>query len=302
MTTNLSDRCNDALKHLKRIKPLDGWSIEAKERAGHQQVRLCRRSVPLTDNYFLDIHHDSSSSSVVGILTNVGRDGKAQAQILVDSKGNPIGRKVSLVQVTSWTKTPAKARSSSIFSSIASAASAVMSDNKEEPVQSFTGRPPASNSTTSTTVSPEQNMAIIKFAGTLIGVVAVCKVVFQTMFLLYIVAFPMAYLYLVQTCPSQASFDVKKELRRVLRGHHLPEDHPDKPKGFFSEALARLNANLATELATFPGYEVTMVPFAGALIISCVRVPSAKRDFYWVGANSQWYYVYAMDIAEDNAG
>ena len=59
---------------------------------------------------------------------------------------------------------------------------------------------------------------------------------------------------------SISFFDLaKKELKRVLRGEHLPENHVDKPKGFFDQALSRINATVTTELATGLGYEVSMM-------------------------------------------
>jgi hypothetical protein len=73
--------------------------------------------------------------------------------------------------------------------------------------------------------------------------------------------------------------------------------HPDKPKGILSETLARINATLTTEVATgLSGYEVTMMPLASAVIVACVRVPSAKRDCYWIGAASKWWYVCGREL------
>jgi hypothetical protein len=85
-------------------------------------------------------------------------------------------------------------------------------------------------------------------------------------------------------------FDAKKELKRVSRGEHLPETHPDKPKGVLEAMAARVAASVATELVTLPGYEVSMTNLAGAAIVATVTVP-AKTEFYWVGAFDKWYYV-----------
>lgn len=81
------------------------------------------------------------------------------------------------------------------------------------------------------------------------------------------------------------SFDVKKELKRILRGHHLPESHPEKPRGLFEQTLARIQATVVTELATLPGYTVRMenlVP--GAVLLAVVVVPSVDMTYYWLGA------------------
>lgn len=45
-----------------------------------------------------------------------------------------------------------------------------------------------------------------------------------------VLAAPAMGFYLFTTCPTNASFDGKKELKRVLRGDKLPNDHPAKPQ------------------------------------------------------------------------
>ena len=143
-------------------------------------------------------------------------------------------------------------------------------------------------------------MELLTYAGYLIAGLVILKILFQTMFVLYILAFPIAYLYLVQTRPSDQSFDAKQQLKRVLRGQHLPEDHPDKPKGFLGETLARINASVATELATGLGYEVSLTTLASAATVAKVRVPTVNTDFYWLGAASRWTYVYSSEIKSEN--
>jgi hypothetical protein len=105
-----------------------------------------------------------------------------------------------------------------------------------------------------------------------------------------------AYLYLVYTCPSMESFDGKKEIKLIFSGDHLPENHPHKPNGLFSEALARTKASVATELATGPGNEVTMLPLAGAVVLAWARVPVVNMDLYWIGAYHQWWFVYGAKL------
>ena len=83
-------RANHAsvIRHLKKLKPTDGWTIEDKGTSG---FRLHRRNIPLTDNFFLGIYHDANDSGcVVGILTKPrsGTD-KAFAQVLVNATGKP---------------------------------------------------------------------------------------------------------------------------------------------------------------------------------------------------------------------
>jgi hypothetical protein len=89
------------------------------------------------------------------------------------------------------------------------------------------------------------------------------------------------YIYAIQTCPTTASFDAKRELKRVLRGAHLPEEQ--QPQGFFERGINRLAASIGTELATSLGYELSVDDYFGAVKVSWVRVPVAGMDFYWVG-------------------
>lgn len=271
-----------ALDHLKRIKPLDGWSVEAKNSSltsslmGVTQVRLLRRNVPLTDNYFLDIHYDTVSKKVVGILTPA-RDGMAQSQVLVDPNGSPIGRKIDLLRVSTWpvvvvaggktTAAPPATRSSTNTSTAADASSSLSASTQE------------------------LNKQILQYGAYAFGALLAARALFSALIGLYILALPLLYLYMVKTCPDEASFEAKKEIKRVLRGTHLPESHPDKPKGFLGETLARINASVTTELATGLGYEVTMISVAGAAWISKVKVPAVNLELYWAGAFDRWFYI-----------
>ena len=72
----------------------------------------------------------------------------------------------------------------------------------------------------------ENNKEIVKHALMFIGAIAVLKVIVSSLLNFYIILFPLTYVYLLQTCPSVESFEAKKELKRVLRGKHLPDDHP----------------------------------------------------------------------------
>lgn len=265
-----------ALDHLKRIKPLDGWSVEAKNSSSSSsvvtQVRLLRRNVPLTDNYFLDIHYDAASKKVVGILTPA-RDGMAQSQVLVDPNGSPIGRKIDLLRVSTWP--------------VAGGGGKTMAP--PPPATRTTAAADTSSSLSAST--QELNKQILQYGAYALGALLAVRALFSALIGLYILALPLLYLYMVKTCPDEASFEAKKEIKRVLRGTHLPESHPDKPKGFLGETLARINASVTTELATGLGYEVTMISLAGAAWISKVKVPAVNLELYWAGAFDRWFYI-----------
>jgi hypothetical protein len=270
-----STSSNVAVDHLNTLKPLDGWSIQ-KDKNG---TRLFRRNVPLTDNFFLDIHYDAVSKTVVGILTlpAAGGNGRSQAQVLVDRTGRPTGRTMQLTSVQNW-RTNNSATTTST------------------PPPSTQSSSTSAETTTSHTFSDQQNKELLKYAVLFIGASILVKAMSQTLLVFYLLAFPLAYLYAVQNCPSSESFDAKKELKRVLRGEHLPDQHADKPKGFWEKMAARAVASVTTELVTLPGYEMEMWDFASAGWGVCVTVPTSNMNCYWIGALGKWHYITSREI------
>lgn len=103
----------------------------------------------------------------------------------------------------------------------------------------------------------EQTSELAKLGLIFISGLTILKILKVLLGSIFILVLPLIILYAMSTCPTNDSFDAKKELKRVLRGHHLPENHPDKPKDdWFSSAIARVTASVATELATSLGYEL----------------------------------------------
>jgi hypothetical protein len=262
-----------ALDHLHQVLPLEGWSIETKTDPT-RQYRLLRRNVAVTDTFFLDIYHDASTHNVVGILT-YPREGHSQAQVLVNSKGMLVGRNVQLVTISTWNP-----------ESISSSASRTFSSGSK-------------NDTTHTNIDEltlEQNRKLVQYAAYAFAAIVMLKILTSALSVAFILLVPAAYLYAVQHCPPTESFDARQQLKRVLRGHHLSDADPNKPKGFLSETLARIQASVTAELATLPGYEVTMISMAGAAHVCCLRVPTVNRDFYWVGVLDNWYYMRSFEL------
>eukprot|EP00339_Tiarina_fusa_P006201 CAMPEP_0116999352 /NCGR_PEP_ID=MMETSP0472-20121206/2087_1 /TAXON_ID=693140 ORGANISM="Tiarina fusus, Strain LIS" /NCGR_SAMPLE_ID=MMETSP0472 /ASSEMBLY_ACC=CAM_ASM_000603 /LENGTH=270 /DNA_ID=CAMNT_0004698745 /DNA_START=61 /DNA_END=872 /DNA_ORIENTATION=+ len=259
-----------ALAHLRSIKPNDGWAVQKDDKG---LLKLLRRNVPLSDNSFLDIHYDSPKNIVVGVMT---KDGQT-CQLLVDEGGKPVAG-IRVVSVSTYV--PGTARNVNFTTARSNVAPPRRNTPRSAPAA-------ATETAAALPLSPEQNKEVLKYAVDL-----------RSDKLLYTFGIILLYLYMLQTCPSMRSFDAKKELKRVLRGHHLPEDHPDKPKGFFEDLAARVAASVTAELATFPGYEMTMTPFGGAAILVEVRVPTAKTTCYWVGAFGKWHYVHSREIPD----
>jgi hypothetical protein len=288
MSASLSSEA--ALAHLRRIQPNNGWALQYKTTsaavaattgtATSMLVRLLRRNVPVTDSYFFDIYHDVSSNQVVGILTTRSTNVKQQAvsaQVLVDANGKLAAASVKIVSITGY--------------------SSFISNQAKKSSQSSSTPTSSSSTTTTATLSDEQNRDLLWYGGGLLGVAILSRL---SLTLVAVFVLPAAYLVLVQTCPKPESLDAKKELKRILRGHHLPDHHPDKPKGLLSETLARITASVTAELATLPGYEVTTIGLAGAAWIACARVPSVQMDYYWIGMHHKWYYLYGTKIQAAN--
>lgn len=273
----MSASADVAVAHLKATKPLGAWSVESKGGA----YRLLRRKIAVTDSYFLDIHYDTASRCVVGILSRP-KSGKAQGQVLVDQDGKLTGTsKVQIISVAGYD--PNKKRSS---------ASGVVNANRSNSTRSSATTNTANSNNT---LTHDQNKQLLQYAVYFLGSIMILRALTQAVFAVSLLFVPMVYLYALQSCPSENSFDAKKELRRILRGHHLPENHEAKPKGWLNETIARVNAAVTTELATGLGYEVSMRSFGGAAWLTCVRVPTNKIDFYWIGAFDKWIYVYSQN-------
>jgi hypothetical protein len=147
-------------------------------------------------------------------------------------------------------------------------------------------------------MSDLEQKELVKYALICLGVSAAMKAIFLMLFVFYLLPAPVFYLCALQQCPLESSFEPKKELKRVLRGEHLPRTHPDKPKGFLEGMATRVAASVATELATLPGYQVTMTNLAGAAIVSSIKVPTAKMECYWVGAFGEWYYIASRELLD----
>ena len=279
-----------ALTHLRSIKPNDGWSVQQSSSGGGDRFRLLRRNVPLSESDFVDIHYCPSENIVVGVMTE---DGKT-CQVLVDENGKPVSN-IRIVPVTTYK--PGTAGRNANFAT-------ARSSNRAPPPRANSDRPRQmprqqhnNNEDAIPTLTPAQNKQILTYGLGFVAVTLFLKILAADT-LLYTFFLVVLYLYMIQTCPSMESFDAKKELKRVLRGHHLPEDHPDKPRGFLEDLAARVTASVATEMATFPGYEITMTPMGGALIVTEVTVPTAKLNCYWIGAFGRWNYIYSSEIPD----
>lgn len=170
--------------------------------------------------------------------------------------------------------------------------------------QSWRRTPPspasASSSGAASPLSDEQNTKLLQMALCAVAGVIILKVLVTALFGLSLLLVPLL-LYAAQTCPSDDSFDAKKEIKRVLRGVHLPENHPDKPKTWLAKTVAKVQASVVTEASTAFGYEVTLTKMWVFATVVCAHVPVARVDCYWIGIFGKWRYVTMRAIQQDPA-
>lgn len=271
-----------ALTYLRTILPQDGWSVQKDNVA---LMKLYRRNVALSDDSFLDIHYDWEQNLVVGVVTVDGQT----CQVLIDETGKPVSgiRSCSVSNYDPTSSMDVRFEQARKIATIAASASTSAAPST---------KPSSSNNpTTDEKLSPQQNVDIVKFAlmawAIAIGV-KVLKMLARAADwkVLYLSLNSLIYVFALQTRPSTGSFDSDEELKRVLRRRRLPED----PKGFF-KGLAGLAARVSASFtAEVPEYKLDFIN-AGVALLADVKVPSAQKEYYWVGAFGKWYYVYQTD-------
>lgn len=291
----------DALNHLRSVKPNDGWSIEIQENKNDDDgLRLLRRNAPLTDHYFLDIHHAPKTNTVVGVLT---KDGDT-CQILVDGNtGKPVlQKKVAYVSCATTYKgykplTASERRSTSSAASSSAGRTRSSTNSSSNHNRNRNANPNAApNANPFADLSEEDKQLYMKYATMGVGVCIGFKILSNILGEsgLFFLILPGVYVYGLQTCPDNATFDAKKEVKRVLRGHHLPDDHPSKPRrgNFLEEWTAKISASVATEVsAAAGGYSTEIAPLLGGCAKhAVVTLPTLGLSCEWIGFNDTWYH------------
>eukprot|EP00536_Pseudo-nitzschia_multiseries_P008962 jgi/Psemu1/199519/e_gw1.239.6.1 len=289
----------DALNHLRSVKPNDGWSIQIQYNENDDDgVRLLRRNAPLSDHFFLDLHHSPKTNTIVGLLT---KDAET-CQILVDgTNGRPVLQKnVQYVSCASSYKGYQKLTASEMHAAESARRPSSGSNNTRRGTTARRSQHtiPDENALPNpfADLSEEDKERYLRYAMLALGAWIVLKIL-STMFsetLLMVLVLPGLYLYGIQTCPENSTFDAKKEVKRVLRGHHLPDDHPQKPRrgNFLEEWTAKISATVATEIgAAAGGYSLEMTPLLGgvATYVS-VTLPTLGLTCEWIGCNDTWYH------------
>ena len=255
LKTMNSAEAEAALQHLRRRD--QGYSIERRVTAdGVIQVQLKRRNIPVRDESFSKIVLDQKAGHVVGIRTKTPREGRGV--VLVDKQGRPVANGASVAVR---------------MEDVATAATA--------------SRRGVGGGGSRATLSDEDNKMLLTCAGLCVGVLVAARIIATAATLPVVCLLPLLYMYLLSNCPSTESFDAKKEIKRVMRGHHPPKER--QPRGLFEQGLNRLAATVTTELATSLGYEMETMEFGGAATFMSVKVPVAGAEYYWLGiAGESW--------------
>ena len=221
----LPARTAAAVNHLRQLRPLDGYTAEAYlSSSGKKLVRLKRRNVPLKDDdEFLDIVVVTNRVIGIQILTASGHVGRGV--VLVDENGMPSDDDSQItVDMTNVLMTA---------SNINNHSSSARSQYQQQV--------PTTNPLLSNNIDNEM---ILQYGIMAFGALLLLKIVVNALSSLVLILLPFLYFYAASTCPTTESFDPKKELKRVMRGAHLPEEH--QPKGFFEQGLNRLAASIST--------------------------------------------------------
>jgi len=284
----LSPRTVAAINHLRRIKPLDGYAAECyRSLSGKNLVQLKRRNIPLRDNRdFLDIVVYQSRVIGIQILTSSGNVGRGIT--LVNEDGTPCNDDSQITVEMSNVLTTTNVASSS--SSNRTSSSSGKSNN-----MSSAHNPPAAPLNPLSTID---NDNILQYGIMAFGGLLVLKLVVNALSSLTFLLLPLLYFYASSNCPRTDSFDAKKELKRVMRGAHLPEEQ--QPKSWVEKNLNRIAASISTELATSLGYEVRVTDYFGVARVSAVKVPVAGYEYYWIGIINRWQYIGARELKSNN--
>ena len=199
-TDQLTPRTQAALQYLRTYND-QGYSIERYlASTGKYQVRLKRRNnVLITDEGYDEIVVDRSVGYIVGIqVTSRGDVGRGI--VLIDENGKICSSSTNNKEVTVQ-----MANVSTTGTSNATRRSGPSRDPSSSTRSSST-RSAAANTNAAT-----NNELLIKYGLCLIGAILLLKVIFNAINFLTIFILPILYLYASANCPSNDTFDAKKE-------------------------------------------------------------------------------------------
>jgi len=309
-----SKRTEQALHHLKTLKPYDGWSHDTYLNSrGKQLVMLKRRNVPLTNTGYSAIALDNNSQCVIGVVSIIKETddvSSCRGRVLVEKDGTvardereitvnlsktvPSGSSVSGGRQTKEEKLKQEIERNRLNRE--RAREGLRKREHDNRQTAAVAAAPFSAENFMTKLSDEDTSQLAKLGLVFIAVVTILRIISSFKFAFNAIVLPLLILYAMQNCPANDTFDAKKELKRVLRGQHLPEGHQDKPAGdWLSRTVARVTASVAAEAATALGYEVSYFNMSGICTLATVDVPVMNLELYWIGAFGRWKYMYKTE-------
>lgn len=225
--TSETNRTEHAMCHLKSIKPYDGWTSDKYMNSeGKELVMLRRRNVLLSKAGFTALAYDENNSKcVVGISSLIGVTEKTmfcRAVVLVEKDGS-VARDQRAVRVA----VPDIIGNSKEQILSLKDVKAQNRKNQEKAKESMQAKANGDNSRAAGgfsaenilgKLSDEDTSDMAKLGLIFIFVVTLLRIIASFRFLFNAILLPLLVMYAIQNCPSQVTFDTKKELKRVLRG------------------------------------------------------------------------------------
>lgn len=252
------------------------------------------------DEGFEEIVLDRTTGNVIGVQVITSRGDVGRGLVLVDKHGklrreeDDVSVTVQLTSNTTENVSTGSGNNRGGTINTNSQRSPLFSDPTRQ--NNSRATPPHLSNIATTTLSDANNEVLIQYFVVALGILLALKIIYSALNVLAIFLVPVVYLYAAANCPNNNTFDAKKELKRVMRGAHLPEEQ--KPKGFFEQGLSRLAASVTTELATSLGYEISLTDVLGAAKLACVKVPVANAEFYWMGIfGKDTYHIPTLDCS-----
>ena len=296
-----SNHAENALSYLNNVKPNDGWKIDEYHFMG-KKVRLLRRNISVSDENFEEVAWDTISSCVVGIKkfsslqtkTVKGYEKLVGNGVVLVEKNGTVCRKSRIIPIVlnvspSKTTTPNRTfGEKKTYSNIARNHSTTPSHTTRQMNQN--------NYSSLADIDRDTQETIIHFLVYALILVITMKILASVLTSIFVLGIPI--LFIAQTtCPADSSFDPKKEVKRVFRSEHLPEDR--KPKSWLQKTISKVSASVTTELATGFGYEVTLIHFFGFATLAKVKIDVLNSEFFWVGAFNKWTHILKRDVNVD---
>eukprot|EP00977_Amphora_coffeiformis_P017839 scaffold5978_cov157-Amphora_coffeaeformis.AAC.7 len=271
---------DQALEHLQRRNPTANWSIQkgslgygtidtntsdtgyrllsngkspwdARKNKGKTNLSGSTSSTKSSSSSrcYMALYHDKNKTdSVVGILSMSDKN-TATAQVLADGSGKPLSKPLKLVTVTIDTVT----------------------DEGEHDINKNNG----------CFVEELTSKRILVFS--VLSILAVLTGIFlaEHIVLCFCLLFlAVLYLYLLLTCPPDASFDATRELSKRIR----PES------GLWKLVFVAPDHRWLIEKW-----------FGGAIKLAFVSVPSKRMVYIWIGAANRWFYVCSRERDDHNS-